>query len=370
MSTVPKKILFITPTGGRTGSEMMLWYYLNYLKSTPTETIVYAQRKGELVGENSPADFTYYSNKKDNFPYGVYEGIYNKVVGNVPDITQLKRIHKKHQPDFWYINTIIMPEVAALAVELGVPYVLHVHESITVYNDLRAEETELMFSKAAKIICCSEASRKYVTRMAYKAEVSYSFFDKELIKVTQNPADLRKELNIPADAFVWVMSGMMSVRKGYDLIPEILEKLPQNAYVVWIGRKNPTGIWHYIERSVAQNNLNFIHVPSQSDKYYDYLNIADGFVLLSREEPLGLVLIEAAFLQKPIVGFNAGGIEEIMQEGMGALVEGMNVTELVAKMKAIQDGTLPFDKDKLKSRALDFEKSQQIENWQRIINNL
>lgn len=370
MSTAPKKILFVTPTGGRTGSEMMLWYYLNYLKPTSTETIVYARKKGELVGKNSPADFTYYSNRKDSFLYGIYEGVYNKIAKQIPDISQLKRIHKKHQPDFWYINTIIMPEVAALAVQLGVPYVLHVHESITIYDGLRAEEAEVMFGNAAKIICCSEASRRYLTRMGYEAEVSYSFIDKGLIKVTQNPAELRKELNIPTDAFVWVMSGSMSVRKGYDLIPEMLEKLPQNAYIVWIGRKSPTGIWHYIERSVAQNNLNFIHVPPQSDQYYDYLNIADGFVLLSREEPLGLVVVEAAFLQKPIVGFNAGGIAEIMQEGMGALVEGMNTTELVDKMKAVQDERLPFDKEKLKSRALDFDKSNQIENWQRIINNL
>ncbi len=349
---------------------MMLWYYLNYLKTTPTETIIYARQRGELVAENSPADFTYFSKKKNTFLGGVYEGIYNKVFGCVPDITQLRGIHQRHKPDFWYINTIIMPEVAALAVQLGVPYVLHVHESITVYNDFRAAEIELMFSNAAKIICCSEATRKFVTRMGYEAETSYSFIDTELINITQNPADLRKQIGILADAFVWVMSGTMSVRKGYDLIPEVLEKLPENAYIVWIGRENPTGIWHYIKRSVSQKNLNFVHIPPQAAQYYDYLNIADGFVLLSREEPLGLVLVEAAFLQKPIVGFNAGGIAEIMQEGMGALVEGMNVAELVAKMMAIQDGTLPFDKEKLKNRALDFDKSNQIENWQRIITNL
>jgi glycosyltransferase involved in cell wall biosynthesis len=82
------------------------------------------------------------------------------------------------------------------------------------------------------------------------------------------------------------------------------------------------------------------------------------------------VLVEAAFLQKPIVGFNAGGIQEILQDGMGALIEGMNTPELIDKMKAVQDGSLPFDKQKLKNRALDFDKSNQIENWQRIINNL
>jgi hypothetical protein len=60
-----------------------------------------------------------------------------------------------------------------------------VHESITIYNDLRAEETGIDVLKRQKYLLL-EASRKYLTRKGYKAEVSYSFIDKELIKVTQN----------------------------------------------------------------------------------------------------------------------------------------------------------------------------------------
>jgi hypothetical protein len=75
-----------------------------------------------------------------------------------------------------------------------------VHESITIYNDLRAEEGIDVWN-AAKIPLLL-GSFPHLTRMGYKAEVSYSFIDKELIKVTQNPADLREELNIPAKC-VW-----------------------------------------------------------------------------------------------------------------------------------------------------------------------
>jgi hypothetical protein len=42
-------------------------------------------------------------------------------------------------------------------------------------------------------------------------------------------------------------------------------------------------------------------------------------VLLSREEPLGLVLV--AFLQNRLLLFRMLRIEEIMQDGMGALVK-------------------------------------------------
>jgi hypothetical protein len=47
-------------------------------------------------------------------------------------------------------------------------------------------------------------------------------------------------------------------------------------------------------------------------------------------------------------------IEEIMQDGMGALVKEWILSSLLIRWK-IQNGTLPFDKEK-KRRALDFDK--------------
>jgi hypothetical protein len=54
-------------------------------------------------------------------------------------LRNLNAFKKKHQPDLHTSPHHHIPEVAALAVELAFR-VLHVHESITIYNDLRAEE--------------------------------------------------------------------------------------------------------------------------------------------------------------------------------------------------------------------------------------
>jgi hypothetical protein len=46
-----KLVLFITPTGGRTGSEMLLWYLLKHL-SGKIKTAIYTRQNGELFANH------------------------------------------------------------------------------------------------------------------------------------------------------------------------------------------------------------------------------------------------------------------------------------------------------------------------------
>jgi glycosyltransferase involved in cell wall biosynthesis len=58
---------------------------------------------------------------------------------------------------------------------------------------------------------------------------------------------------------------------------------------------------------------------------------ADAFVTASRDEPLGLSVLEALAMERPVVGFAGGGIPEIVQDGKtGWLVHERNA-ELLAK---------------------------------------
>lgn len=366
------KILFITPSGGRTGSEMMLWYYLDFLKNKPITTIIYSKINGSLLGTTSPADFTHSLKLKKGFINDIFFGVYNKLFGRVLETSQVLALNKTHRPDFWYINTILMPEMAAAAVKANVPYVLHAHELVTIYEEVRGEAFEKMIINARKIICCSsKVQQKFIDMGCTNTVLVHSFIDSALINVTaRRTAELRQQLDIPNGAFVWGMSGGMNLRKGYDMLPDLLEKMPKNSYFVWIGSESNTGVWSYLRKVAENKQLNFIHVPAQSDDYYDYLNIIDGFVLLSREDPFPLVMLEAAYLQKPIAGFDSGGVSEFLQENMGVVTEGINVNALAKELVKIQTGETKIDKDKLRSRALEFEKERQIMNWYNTINEL
>jgi glycosyltransferase involved in cell wall biosynthesis len=359
-------VLFITPTGGRTGSEMLLWYLLKHL-SGKIKTAIYTLKNGELFAKYSTADQTFMNTSKHGFINKIYEGVYHKIFKITPEEKRLINIQKQIKADRWYLNTLTMPQFARLAVKLHVPYDLHIHELISIYDEVRYDEFKFQFDNADRIICCSSIVEKRVQEMGYKNTLLlHSFIDTQIITLKIPTETIRKKLNIPADAFIWIMSGSMNLRKGYDTVCDLFEFLPSNTYIAWLGSVKQTGVLHYIRQRTKLENLNFIEIGEKSDEYYDYLNIADGFVLTAKEDPFPLVMIEAAYLEKPIVGYNSGGISEFVQEGMGKSVDSFNPKDLAETMTQVQNKTLIIDKEKLKNRALTFDIQNQISNWDSI----
>ncbi|WP_337041100.1 glycosyltransferase family 4 protein [Emticicia sp. 17c] len=363
-----KTILFLTPTGGRTGSEMMIWYLLRHL-SGKIRSVIYSRQNGELFAKESTADITFINKSKKGFLYNIYEGIYFKLFKQTPEEARLIKIQKTVKADKWYLNTLTMPRFARLAKNLDVPYYVHVHELVSIYDEILYDDFRFQFDNAEKIICCSAIVERRIQQMGYKNTILlHEFIDTEKVVVKQNPIDLRHKLQIPADASVWLMSGSMNLRKGYDLALDLLANLPKNTYLVWLGSIKKTGVLHYIQQRAAIENLNFIELGEKSSEYYDYMNIADGFVLLAREDPFPLVMIEAAFLQKPIAGFNSGGISEFLQEGMGYVVDSFNPKDLADAIIQIQQQKIKTDKTILRNRALNFDIKNQIDKWVRFFN--
>jgi glycosyltransferase involved in cell wall biosynthesis len=103
---------------------------------------------------------------------------------------------------------------------------------------------------------------------------------------------------------------------------------------------------------------------------YDYFDLADAFLLPSHEETFGMVNVEAAYLGKPIITFNSGGVVDIMREGMGKVVNSWNVEDLVMAMTDLMDGKIPFSSEILKQRAEDFEAKTMYFKWQELIETL
>lgn len=363
-----KTILFITPTGGRTGSEMMLWYLLKHLTGK-IKSVIYSCQNGELFANHSTADLTFINSTKQGFLYKIYEGVYYQLFKRTPEESRILKIQKQVKADKWYLNTLTMPRFARLAKSLEIPYYMHVHELVSVYDEIVYDDFRFQFDNAEKIICCSAIVEKRIQQMGYKNTVLlHEFIDTEKVKVQQKPQELRQQLNIPANAFIWIMSGSMNLRKGYDLVLDLLENLPKNTYLLWLGNIKKAGVLHYLEQRTKLEKLNFIQVGEKSGEYYDYLNLADGFVLLAREDPFPLVMIEAAFMQKPIAGFNSGGVSEFLQEGMGSVVDSFNPKDLAEAMIKIQNNETTINKEILKNRALNFDIKNQIEKWVKFFN--
>ncbi len=87
------------------------------------------------------------------------------------------------------------------------------------------------------------------------------------------------------------------------------------------------------------------------EKNMDFLKSIDIFVLSSKEEGLGSVLIEAMSVGLPLIGTNAGGIAELIKDNFnGLIVPKENPDELskaILKMAEDEDMRLKFSKNSL-----------------------
>jgi glycosyltransferase involved in cell wall biosynthesis len=168
------------------------------------------------------------------------------------------------------------------------------------------------------------------------------------------------------------MSGTSSVRKGTDMVCKLAELLNgKNMALVWLGNNTSSGMDFYIEKYIKTKKFeNVFLLGKKTEDYYSYMDIMDGFVLTSREEPFGMVVTEALALGKPIAAFNAGGVKEILNENIGLISESWNIEDLVIQMEKIANNGINFTKEKAKERAFEFDVTNQISNWEKILNEL
>ena len=85
----------------------------------------------------------------------------------------------------------------------------------------------------------------------------------------------------------------------------------------------------------------------------DELQAANCFVLASRFEAFGIVLIEAMATGLPVIATRSGGPENIIKPEYGYLVDTENVNELAQAMRKMIEKYPSFDQTRIRKGALD-----------------
>lgn len=367
-----KKVLFITPFFGRTGSEMLLFYILKNLDKNLYQPYLFARNDGVLLKE-LPDDvkaFIGYKKHK-NFLYRIFRLLLYAVKVN-PIEYQLKAIHKKVKPDFWYINTIANRDAYNIAKKLNVKIISHVHELPLSYNLVKAKTIKNVIQDSLLCIGCSKVVCEKLEDMGHRnVHLLYGFVDKSLIKTTRTKEQMRSELKFQDGDFVWVISGATNMIKGIDFLIPLMKKLKKNHKILWIGSKDEGGTSYYTHAAVENKYADrVLFVGKKSDDYYNYLNAGDAYLSLSREDSYPLVILEAAHLGKPIVGLNSGGIKEFVNEKVGYVVDQLNFDELAIKMELIETNHQDFDSELIKSYANQINAQTQNQGLVSILNTL
>jgi glycosyltransferase involved in cell wall biosynthesis len=262
-----------------------------------------------------------------------------------------------------------------VAKEFSIKVITHFHELPLTYFYLNSADMKNIITYSQLLIGCSQVTANAIEQAGGKnVALLYSFIDPaKVIRRPERSAKLRDALGIPEDTFVWVASGMTSERKGFDLLPDIAEAIDNpKVHIIWVGGRIDDGMVYYTEQRCANPKTKTkIHlVGQQKEDYYPYLDIGNGFLLTSRQDPFPLVMIEAALLGKPIVSFPSGGISEFVQDGMGLVTDDISVGQMAVAMRKVMDGDITLNSQKSQERAHEFDVENGYRNWTQLMDNL
>ena len=294
---------------------------------------------------------------------------------NVPISTSLfSTLMSREKPDVVDAHQypVYFSDVASLVSSLRkVPLFLHVHvvpDAKSVFSGFALkfyyqlmERFTLQASQC--IIAPSHVYQLMLARMGVNPErivvVPYGV-DLRRFHPAQCGGDFKRRFGLEGSKVILTV-GRLNYQKGFHYLikamPKILRAVP-NAKLVVVGEGELLSYLKGVSNSLGlSNHVVFTGVLSQSSISEAYA-CADVFVLPSLFESLGISLLEAQAMNKPVVGTRVGGLPEALAEGKsGILVEAQKPNELAkATIKLL------LDKDLAKSMGL-YGRKFVVENY-------
>lgn len=162
-----------------------------------------------------------------------------------------------------------------------------------------------------------------------------NIFKIENIELIYNGIDTKKftykEKKIKNKPFRLLFAGSNSKRKGFDLLPSIMEELG-NEYELLFTSSNSDDLTH-----LPQNMKAIPYCKSQDDMVNLYHSV-DVLLFPSRLEGFGLVVTEAMACGLPVVITNNSALTELVEHGItGFLCEKDNIEDFVQTIQHLKE---------------------------------
>jgi N-acetyl-alpha-D-glucosaminyl L-malate synthase BshA len=145
-------------------------------------------------------------------------------------------------------------------------------------------------------------------------EVIHNFVDVE--RFSRKPIDAFKKLIAPNGERVLLhASNFRKVKRVEDVVQifhEVNQQIPSK--LLFVGDGPERGVAEELCRKL--NTCDDVHFVGKQEQMEDILAIADLFLLTSQYESFGLAALEAMAAGVPVVSTNAGGLPEIMVQGV------------------------------------------------------
>lgn len=317
------KILYITPTLASGGAERLTLDLIDNLdKEKFSPSLLLFAGQGFFYNEAVAKRLRVKSLKKRFlFDPVNFWMIYRYIKDSKPDI-----VHTQMGADFY----------GRLAAKLaGVKVIVSTeHNVLENYNSFTTFIKKKTALWSDKIICVSQAIKEDI-KNGYNSKI-----DLELI---YNGVDVDKfgtinRKKLDENKIVFGSLGRLSEQKNYSLLFQAIAKIKsQSQFKFLIAGEGSLreALEAEIKTLKIENKVELLGVKKDVG---EFLSQIDFFVLPSKWEGLGIVLLEAGLAHLPILASATGGILEIIKDGKtGVLFKNNNLSDLVSKIEYFLD---------------------------------
>lgn len=260
-------------------------------------------------------------------------------------------------------------------VHCSIPYMIKTIPRVAqVFHQCAAR---FVYKRLTNIVFVSNGAKESLLTWLHETEnqtgwqVIYNFID--LLKLVNNTSEY-KEKKI-SDLPIILAIGRLVIEKDFDLLIQAHATVLKNGIshqLIILGEGSQR---NELEKLVMDLGVqSSVSMPGFVNNTSDYLNQASLFVLSSRFEGFGLVLLEALAANLPIVSTNCpSGPEEILMNGKyGLLVPTENIEALAEGItKMFTDNELYNHYRSLSpERIKDFSSDEIISQWEMLIEGL
>ena len=204
-------------------------------------------------------------------------------------------------------------------------------KDLTFYDEL--------YAKADKIVCVSLQTESRFQRLmpqcAGKTVTIHNVYDMaSILNRAQEPAEGMEKKNTTTIVSV----GRISKEKGFDRVPEVVQKLTEAGYdvhwyVVGDGNKKEE-----VEADIRKRQLqDRVHLLGHRKNPYPYVQQCDIYVQPSYTEGFCTSTMEAKILCKPVVTTDVPGMEEQFVSGENGLIVESSVDGIYEGIKQMLD---------------------------------
>jgi glycosyltransferase involved in cell wall biosynthesis len=250
--------------------------------------------------------------------------------------------------------------------KLKIPGVITEHSKVSNYFRSWLHKKFVMYSlaKTSGIIAVSESLKNELVNLSGRpVSVIYNFVDVEQFHMASNHESI---INIG------FLGGLGNNNKGLDLLIHALSLLKKDTYKLHIGGKGKLSEKYMSlaeESGIAQNCVFYGEIPRA--RIVEFYSKLDLFVLPSRYETFGIVLIEAMACGIPVIATRCGGPEEIVSKNTGLLIAKENIPQLTEALRNMIDHPRSYDKQTIRNYAAEkFGKKMFVEKITRFYNEI